>query len=67
MYYTEDAIEQVKKIRAAILECKKLCSEDQSATPLQKKIVETLGLLAEPVEINLMCEYRFDGLDVTGY
>lgn len=59
MYYTEDAMDQVKDMRKFLAECKKLCEEDKSATPLQKKIVELLGLIEDAVENTLMSEYRF--------
>lgn len=63
-YYAEDAIEQVKKMRQAIKDCQKLCSEDINATPLQKKIVHTLDLLLEPIEVMLNIEFRFDDFDL---
>lgn len=59
MYYTEDAIDQVKDMRKVLAECKKLCEEDKSATPLQKKMVELLGMLEDVAEDLLMSEYRF--------
>jgi len=63
-YFVEDAIEQVKKLRQTIEECKQLCKQDQNATPLQKKIVETLELLSIPVEDLLQINYRFNDLDL---
>jgi len=59
MYYTEEAMDQVKNMRKVLAECKKLCEEDKSATPLQKKILELLGLLEDVAENTLMSEYRF--------
>lgn len=64
MYYTEDAIEQVKKMRKVLAECKKLCEEDKSSTPLQKKTIDLLSLIEESVEDILMNEYRFYDNDI---
>lgn len=63
-YFTEDAINQVKKMRKVLAECKKLCEEDKSATPLQKKTIELLDLIEGSVEENLMNEYRFYDIDL---
>lgn len=63
-YFTEDAIEQVKKMRKILAECKTLCEEDKSSTPLQKKTIDLLSLIEESVEDILMNEYRFYDNDI---
>lgn len=51
-------------MRKVLAECKKLCEEDKSATPLQKKTIELLDLIEGSVEENLMNEYRFYDIDL---